>query len=190
MTDEQLISLLAQKNESAFRVLVERYEQKVYNTVIGFLRADDFADDVAQEVFIAVYQSIGSFRRDSTLSTWIYRIAVTKSLEFLRKQKRKKRWGMVYSLFDDSGRLVYDAKHYHHPGVAVEDQETAQALFNAIDQLSEQQRTAFTLQKLEGLSYEEVASVMHTTVPSVESLIQRAQVNLRKHLTVYYKSMQ
>jgi RNA polymerase sigma factor, sigma-70 family len=189
LKDEELIDLLAQKDESAFRVLVERYEQKVYNTVIGFLRSDDFADDVAQEVFIAVYQSIGSFRRDAALSTWIYRIAVTKSLEFLRKQKRKKRWGLFYSLFDDDGQLRYDAGNNHHPGVALEDKETAQALFAAIDKLPDQQRTAFTLLKVEGMSYDEVAQVMSATVSSVESLIQRAQGNLRKYLADYYKSM-
>jgi len=189
LNEEQLIGLLIEKNEVAFRYLVDLYENKVYNTVIGFLRSDEYADDVAQEVFITVYQSIGSFRKESTLSTWIYRIAVTKSLEFMRKQKRKKRFGIFYSLFGEELSPKFETTSYDHPGVALENKETSEALFKALDKLPETQRTAFALHKMEGMSYEEASQVMNTTVSSIESLIHRATVNLRKYLADYYKNL-
>ena len=189
MNEEQLIGLLIEKNEAAFRQLVDLYENKVYNTVIGFLRSDEYADDVAQEVFITVYESIGGFRKESSLATWIYRIAVTKSLEFIRKQKRKKRFGIFYSLFGDDVAPKFEKVSYDHPGMVLESKETSEALFKALDKLPESQRTAFTLHKIEGMSYEETSQVMNTTISSIESLIYRATINLRKYLTDYYKSL-
>ena len=189
MNEDELIGLLIDKNEVAFRHLVDSYENKVYNTVIGFLRSDEYADDVAQEVFITVYESIGNFRKESTLATWIYRIAVTKSLEFIRRQKRKKRFGVFYSLFGDDVAPKFEKVSYDHPGVTLENKETSEALFKALDKLPETQRTAFTLHKIEGMSYEEASQVMNTTVPSIESLIHRATLNLRKHLADYYKNL-
>ena len=189
MTEEQLIHLLVQKDESAFRHLVTLYEGKVYATVISFLRADEYADDVAQEVFIKVHESIGDFRRESSLSTWIYRIAVTQSLAFLRKQKRKKRWGAMFSLFGEDNAPRFEEVSYHHPGLTLENKEMGEALFKAIDQLPETQKTAFTLHKLKGLSYEEVSEVMNLTLSSVESLMHRANTNLRKYLFQYYKNL-
>lgn len=189
MNEEQLIGLLIDKNEVAFRHLVDLYENKVYNTVISFLRSEEYADDVAQEVFIAVYESVQSFRRESSLSTWVYRIAVTKSLEFLRKQKRKKRWGAFYSLWGEDLAPQFEAVSYDHPGVALEDKQTAEALFKALDRLPETQRTSFTLHKIDGHSYEETAQIMSTSISSVESLIHRATNNLRKYLADYYKNL-
>jgi RNA polymerase sigma-70 factor (ECF subfamily) len=189
LNEEQLIGLLIEKNEVGFRHLVDLYENKVYNTVIGFLRSDEYADDVAQEVFITVYESIGSFRKESSLATWIYRIAVTKSLEFIRKQKRKKRFGIFYSLFDEDAAPRFEIVSYDHPGVALENKETSEALFKALDKLPETQRTAFTLHKIDGMSYEETSQIMNTTVSSIESLIHRATVNLRKYLADYYQNL-
>ena len=119
MNEEQLIGLLIEKNEVAFRHLIDQYQNKVYNTVIGFLRSDEYADDVTQEVFITVFESIGSFRKESTLSTWIYRIAVTKSLELIRKQKRKKRWGIFYSLFGDELLPKFETVSYDQSGSSI-----------------------------------------------------------------------
>jgi RNA polymerase sigma-70 factor (ECF subfamily) len=157
--------------------------------VISFLRSAEYADDVAQEVFIAVHQSIRGFKQESSLSTWIHRIAVTKSLEFLRKQKRKKRWGTLYSLWGENSDPKFEATSYDHPGVALENKQTAEALFKALDRLPDTQRTAFTLHKLDGHSYDEAAQIMNTTVSSIESLIHRATNNLRKYLETYYKAL-
>ena len=100
------ISSIKQKDPDSFKELVETFKDNVYNTCFGFLRNAEDAQDVAQEVFIEVFESIDGFREDAKLSTWIYRIAVTKSLEYLRWKKRKKRWAMVQSLWNSEGEAT------------------------------------------------------------------------------------
>ena len=92
---------MAIENERAsdFKALVERYQEKVRSTCFRFVHNGEDADDLTQEVFIQVYASLPRFREDSGLSTWIYRIAVNKALDFIRRQRRKKRFGQLTSLF-------------------------------------------------------------------------------------------
>lgn len=189
LNESQLIERLTRQEEAAFRELIHRYQTNVYQTVISFLRSSAHADDVTQEVFIEVYESIHGFRQQSSLSTWLYRIAVTKSLEHLRKNKARKRWGFLYSLWDDDGTLRFDAPGYDHPGVSLENKERAEALFRAVEQLPELQQTAYTLAKIKGLSQQEVAEVMGTSSAAVESSLHRATQNLRKQLTHYYNQL-
>ena len=160
----------------------------VYNTALGIVQNAEDAEDIAQEVFVQVHQSVGTFKGDSKFSTWLYRITITKSLDHERRKKRKKRFAFVKSLFGEDSEVVINPPDFHHPGVVLDKKEDATALFKAIEQLPENQRIAFTLHKVEGLSYQEVSEVMKTTVSSVESLLHRARSNLRKILEQYYKS--
>ena len=89
MNEQELIQQLRQRDESAFRQLVESYRNKVYNTVLNILQDTSEAEDSAQEVFIQVYESISSFKEESSLSTWIYRIAVRKALDKLRRRNSR-----------------------------------------------------------------------------------------------------
>lgn len=183
MTEQELIQLLKQGDEAAFRYLVETNQDRIYNTVLGIVQNTADAEDVSQEVFMQAFRSIGSFKGESKISTWLYRIATTRSLDLLRNRKSKKRFGFLQRLFNDSGELQFDPPDFHHPGVALEQKENAAKLFKAIARLPENQRIAFTLHKLEDLSYQEVSEVLQTTVPAVESLMHRAKQNLRKMLT-------
>ncbi len=98
MTEEQtLVEKLKQKEAWAFKELVDAYQNMVYNTCLAIVKNENDAEDLSQDVFVQVYQSISSFKGDSKLSTWIYRIATTKSLDHERKKKRKKRFGFVRS---------------------------------------------------------------------------------------------
>lgn len=187
MSETELIARLKDGEEAAFREVVETWKDMVYNTVLGVVQHAEEAEDVTQEVFIQVYESISQFKGDSKLSTWLYRIAVTKSLDHLRKKKRKKRFAFLQSLFGVNEEEVRHDPEFLHPGVALENKENAKILFQAIDKLPDNQKTAFTLHKLEGLSYQEVAEVMETSVSSVESLMHRAKGNLRKLLEDYYQ---
>jgi RNA polymerase sigma-70 factor (ECF subfamily) len=181
--DEQLlIENLKKGDEAAFREIVETRQGMVYNTVLGLLQNAEDAEDVTQEVFIKVFESVRQFKGESAFSTWLYRIAVTTALEFLRKKKRKKRFAFVTGLFGDSASPLYEPADFVHPGVQLDNRENARILFGAIHRLPENQRVAFTLHKIEGLSYQEVADVMHTTVSAIESLLHRAKQNLRKML--------
>lgn len=179
----ELIERLKQGDEAAFRTLVERYQDLVYNTALGVVQNESDAEDVAQEVFIQVYRSIGSFKSEAKLSTWIYRITTTRALDLLRARKSKKRFGLLKRLWETPEESpVENIQDFNHPGVSLERKEEAAQLMAAIAQLPENQKVAFVLHKLEGLSYLEIAEVMGNTLPAVESLMHRARLNLRKIL--------
>jgi RNA polymerase sigma-70 factor (ECF subfamily) len=179
----ELIERLKQGDEAAFRTLVERYQDLVYNTALGVVQNDTDAEDVAQEVFIQVYRSIGSFKSEAKLSTWIYRITTTRALDLLRARKSKKRFGLLKRLWETPEESpVENIQDFNHPGVSLERKEQAAQLMAAIAQLPENQKVAFVLHKLEGLSYLEIAEVMGNTLPAIESLMHRARLNLRKIL--------
>jgi RNA polymerase sigma factor (sigma-70 family) len=182
LNEFELIQGLRNADERAFRFLVDTYQDRVYNTAIGIVQNAEDAEDVAQEVFIQVYRSIHSFKGESKLSTWLYRIATTRSLDVLRSRKSKKRFGFIQRLFGDGTEPLYEIPDFNHPGVSLDRKENAGKLFKAISQLPENQKIAFTLHKLEDLSYQEVSEVMQTTVAAVESLMHRAKLNLRKTL--------
>ena len=186
MEEYQLIDLLKKQDRLAFRQLVQTYQDKVYNTCMGFVRHEQDAEDIAQEVFIEVFHSVTKFREESKLSTWIYRITVSKSLEFIRKKKSKKRTAFLQSLFGLSQEVIYS--DYVHPGIQMENRERAKILFEAIGKLPENQKIAFTLHKVEALSYQEIAQIMDTSLSSVEALMHRARKKLQKLLAVFYKN--
>ena len=173
--------------ESDFRDIVFENQDRVFNTCLGFMKNAEEAKDMAQEVFIHIYQNISKFKGDSKLSTWIYRIATNKCLEEIRRKGRKKRSAQLSDITDES--VKNKAADFFHPGVALEDQERATVLFEAIDQLPDQQKTAFTLAKVEQLSYEEIGKVMEKSIGSIESLLFRAKKNLQKLLTNYYEAI-
>lgn len=187
LKENELLPRLQKQDAQAFRQFVESYQDQVYNTCLGFLRHPQDAEDITQEVFIEVHKSIAQFREDSKLSTWVYRIAVSKSLDAIRKMKRKKRFAPLQSLMGGTKNEEVGGTDFQHPGIELENQERAQVLFQAIDQLSTNQKVAFTLHKIEGLKHEEIAAVMQTSQASIESLIHRAKKNLQKKLSHYYK---
>ena len=189
MDERILVEQLKQGDEAAFKTIVETWQNMVFNTALGIVQNSEDAEDIAQEAFVQVHQSIGSFKGESKFSTWLYRITVAKALDHERRKKRKKRFAFVKSLFGDESEVVVHPPDFNHPGVALDKKENAAVLFRAISELPENQRIAFTLHKVDGLSYQEVSEVMNTSVSSVESLMHRAKTNLRKQLEKYYKEM-
>lgn len=187
MTEKELIVLLKKKDREAFKVIVEQYEDTVYNTSLGMLQNEEDAEDIAQEVFMQVFESIHSFKEESKFSTWLYRITITKSLDFLRKKKRKKRFSWIQGLYGENDEEMAEAPDFMHPGIKLENKEEAAVLFKAIEKLPEKQKAAFILNKLESLSYAEIAEIMGTSIVAVDSLFQRSKKNLRKDLAAYYK---
>lgn len=189
MQETVLINNLQNGDEQAYRQFVDAYEVQVFNTVLSLVQKREEAEDLAQEVFMEVFRSIGKFKGDSSLQTWVYRIATNKSLESIRKKKTAKRFAFLSSLFGAEQELLHHPVEFDHPGVQVEKKEMAKILFQAISKLPENQRAAYTLAQVEGLSYEEVAAVLETTKSSVESLLFRAKGNLKKVLRNYYESV-
>ena len=182
MTEQELIIGLKEGDNLAFKQLVETKQALVYNTVLGLLQNVEDAEDVTQDVFIKVFESINQFKGESALSTWIYRVAVTTALEFIRRKKRKKRFGFLSPILGQDNEPTLDLPDFQHPGVELDKKEKASILFKAIEQLPENQKVAFILNKVEGLSYQEVAEIMKTSLSAVESLLHRAKTNLKEIL--------
>ncbi len=187
MEESIFIKRLQTRDRDAFNELTIRFKDKVLNTALGLVHDQEDAEDITQEVFIEIFQSISEFKGLSKLSTWVYRITVQKSLEHIRRKSRKKRSGIILSLFGKEQVLpVASDSPFYHPGVKMENKERSAVLFKAIAQLPINQQTSFTLSKLENLSYAEIAEVMEVTESAVESLLFRAKQNLRKILADYY----
>lgn len=189
MNDSEIIDKLKQGNEAAFKKLVDGHRQMVVNTCFGLLHNIDDAEDLAQDVFIEVFRSVENFRADSKISTWLYRIAVNRSLNFIRDNKKRK-W---FQSFDDAVESKKEtlnllaAGYSDNPESGTENSQRALILHEAIDSLPENQRVAFTLNKYEDLAYKEISEVMNLSVSSVESLIHRAKKNLQKKLYKCYQ---
>ncbi|MDZ4665219.1 MAG: RNA polymerase sigma factor [Bacteroidota bacterium] len=176
-------------SNASFNDIVNSNKSRVFNTAISFLQNREDAEDITQDVFIEVYHSLEKFKQQSSISTWIYRITINKSLDFLRKKNRRKEYGFIRNLFyKESGEINLDKGHFDHPGVLLEKKENARILFAAIELLSENQKTAFILFHVEELSQKEIAEVMGTSPKAVESLIQRAKATLREKLENLYKN--
>lgn len=177
--------------ESDFEAIVRGHQEKVRNICYRFARNREDADDLAQEVFIQVHGSLGRFRREADLSTWIYRIAVNTSLSFLRRSKRRKRLAALRSLFGPEGReVVVPAPRLEEPQHRLEEEERKRILAWAVDRLPEGQRTAITLDRYEGFDHQEIAAIMGLSVPAVEALLHRAKERLRKDLAGYFEKGQ
>ena len=175
-------------NSPDFRILVEKHQEKVRNTCFHFVNNPQDADDVAREVFVQVYQSLEHFRNESEISTWIYRIAVNKSMDFLRKKKRQKRFAQVITLFGIAEKTVENLPSAtDSPDLEFEKNERKKILDHTIDRLPDNQATAIRLSKYEGFSNKEIAAIMDISLSAVEALLHRAKKNLKKKLRRYFE---
>ena len=189
MSEAEIIQKLQQGNEQAFRQMVEKYQKLVVNTCFGMLHNTQDAEDIAQEVFIEVFRSVEKFRADSKLSTWLYRIAVNRSLNFIRDNKKNKWFQSIDESVKSKNALHENLANTKsdQPEFVMENKQRATMLHEAIDSLSQNQKVAFTLSKYEELSYQEISVVMDVSLSSVESLLHRAKKNLQKKLYTCYK---
>ena len=171
-----MVAQLQEGSEAAFRILVERYQDRIYRTVFALLRNPEEAEDVAQEVFVEIYQTIGQFRGEAALSTWLYRLATSLALKNLRRARAKKRFAYFTSL------LGFEPPDHAHPLALLVGQQQLEQLLAHLARLPIQQQVAFTLRHEQELSYEQIAAVLGTTVAAVESLLFRARQTLRKYV--------
>lgn len=177
-SETELLARIKSGDKDAFAELMSVYQKNVLNTCYRFLLSKEDAEDVSQDVFIEVYHSIGSFRGDSKISTWIYRIAVTKSLDEIKRKSRKKR---ITSIGKTLGldKIANWTAGNERPDKSLEDKEGLDLLMEALNRLHESQRVALTLSKIEGYSNTEIAEIMQTSLTAVDSLIYRAKMNLK-----------
>ncbi|MGQ1890043.1 RNA polymerase sigma factor [Thermophagus sp. OGC60D27] len=187
MNDDIIIKKLREKKEQAFATLLNHYRRRVVNICFGFVRNEQDAEEIAQEVFLEVYRTIDKFNGEVPLKVWLYRLSTQRSIDFIRTKTRKKRWSGLKNLFLD------DDNHWQLSGDSdasqqMETKELAQLLATVIARLPERQQKAFILSRNEGLSNAEIGKVLNSTESAVESLISRANRRLRELLNNYYNS--
>lgn len=160
----------------SFAVLYNTYAEMVYNLCLNYLQNQQDAEEVTQDVFVKVHQQQHQFEGRSTEKTWIYRIAINQCLDFLKSKRRLKRFGWLLPLNNEECSPYFTS--FDHPGVLLEDKEAIEALFNKINTLPEQQKTALLLKSIEHCSQQEIADIMGISTKAVESLLSRARKNL------------
>ena len=181
--EHNLVNEIIHGNEASFRIFVEKYQDMVFRTCYGFVKNTDDCDDVCQNVFIQAYKNIAKFKGDSAISTWLYKIAVNQSINFLRQNKWQKLVQKVDNLFQFSNAH----SNNQNPERLMEQSQEENILNNAIASLPENQRTAFILHKYDDLPQQQIAEIMEISVSAVESLVFRAKNNLQKKLVNYYR---
>ncbi|MCI0706027.1 MAG: sigma-70 family RNA polymerase sigma factor [Ignavibacteriae bacterium] len=175
-SDEVLITLFQQGDEGVFRILVDRYQEKLRNLIFSIFNEPAIVDDLAQEVFIKAYEALPNFRFQSSFYTWLYRIAVNRARDEMRKRKIRK-WLPLESMMESKDREFHE-KMTTHP-----DTSGAQELVSkGLQQLPEKFRVAVVLKDIEGLSYEQMAEVLQCEIGTVKSRLSRARSMLRKVL--------
>jgi RNA polymerase sigma factor (sigma-70 family) len=187
LTSDELIKQIASGDRTALKTLYAEFGKRVFNTALGLVQNREEAEEITQDVFVEVFRSAADFKFQSSVSTWLYRISMNKSLDAIRYRKRNKRFGFLTSIFHrESGEISVEKPDFEHPGVLLENQEKASILFKCIDKLAKSQRSAFVLSQVEQLPQKEIAAVMNLSEKAVESLLQRAKANLRGELEKFY----
>jgi RNA polymerase sigma-70 factor (ECF subfamily) len=174
-TDKELVKRVQKGDKGAFDLLVLKYEHKIVNLVLRYVRDPELALDISQEAFIKAYRALPRFRGDSAFYTWLYRIAVNTAKNYLAAQRRRPT-DIELDLQDpEQYGLHAKLKETDTPeGVALS-QELQETLERAIQALPDDLRTAIILRELDGMSYEEIAETMDCPVGTVRSRIFRAR---------------
>ncbi|GHC20723.1 RNA polymerase sigma factor RpoE [Aidingimonas halophila] len=181
-TDQQLVERAQQGDNRAFDLLVKKYQHKIIALVGRYVHDPSEVNDVTQEAFIKAYRALGKFRSESAFYTWMYRIAINTAKNHLVSRGRRPPGSDLdivdAEVVDHSGRL----SDLETPESAIARDQLESAVFEAIEQLPEDLRTAITLRELDGLSYEDIAQIMQCPVGTVRSRIFRAREAVDKYI--------
>lgn len=181
-TDQQLVDRVLNGNKNAFNLLVLRYQHRVAALIGRFVHDAQEVEDVSQETFIKAYRALNSFRGESAFYTWLYRIAVNTAKNHLVSRNRRPPATDVdidEAEIGDSGAVL---REIEDPAGTLARDKLKQAIAEAIDELPEDLRTAFTLREFSGLSYEDITEVMECPVGTVRSRIFRAREAIDKKI--------
>ena len=181
--DAQLIDEVGKGNQAAFDILFSKYNNKLYASLLAFTKSQDLAEDLTQKTFIRVWKKIETFRGDSSLFTWIYRIAINLAKnEFSSKQAKNQ--GITDNIDD-----TYDLESsISSPESHAIEAESMQAVMDFIASLPNDLREAISLREFDGKSYEEIAQITGSPIGTVRSRIFRAReeiLNFMKEEEIY-----
>jgi RNA polymerase sigma-70 factor (ECF subfamily) len=172
-SDDSLIMLFQNGEHAVFRFLVERYQEKVRNIIFSIFNDADVVDDIAQEVFIKVYQALRNFRFESSFYTWIYRITVNKCRDELRKKKVKRFFS--FQSFEKTTNLKIE----NMVTTTFDDENMKGVIEESLKKLPEKFRLPIILKDIDGMSYEEIAEVLECEVGTVKSRLSRGRTMLK-----------
>jgi len=188
-TDEkELVDRARHGDMGAYDDLVRRYQERIYSTVYHMTGNHEDANDLAQEAFIKAYQALKTFKGGSSFYTWVYRIAVNKTINFLKQRKNR-----VHISLND---MDFNAEHdpdlvslisEKTPRRDINLAELQEKLNEALQKLSEHHRLVVTLHDVQGLSHEEIAAIMDCNIGTVRSRLFYARQQLQAHLSDYLK---
>jgi RNA polymerase sigma-70 factor, ECF subfamily len=181
-TDQELIRKVADGDGAAFGTIVQRHEDRLYNTVYRLVGSAEDARDLVQETFVKAYQNLDGFRSSSSLYTWLFRIAVNTSLS----HRRKRKWLQVGGTPNADGDSLTAAEipdaAAPDPAAPIMAAETERIVQQALDELDEEQRTVVVLRDIQQCDYIEIAEILGVPPGTVKSRLHRARLVLREKL--------
>ncbi len=188
--DAELMLSFQQGDEGAFTELVHRYQGRIVSLAFRYLASAADAEDLAQEVFLRVYRAREKYEPSAKFSTWVYRVTVNASLNYLRGRKVRRNINAEMPAGSDEGGGGPDFADDRAPSPhgEAEKQELSEMLGEIVDDLPERQRIAILLNKYQGLSYQDTADAMEMSIPAVKSLLTRARVNIKDKLLPYLET--
>jgi RNA polymerase sigma-70 factor (ECF subfamily) len=186
LPNEELMTRVAKGDEYAFQILVERHQAAQLNLIYRFIGDPTNSQDLAQEVFLRVWQAARSYKPEAKFTTWLYRITANFCLNELKSSRRKK-WLRFFSAHTEDQTV--GAENFPDGSPSPEDllltRERSRQITSALQSLPENQRMALILKKYDDLSYEEIARILGCSVSAVESLLVRAKKNLQEKLKIF-----
>ena len=182
VNDNELILRLQRGDEWAFQLMVRRFRKKIFSIAYGITLDAEESQDIMQEVFLQVYRTIGDFRGDASLATWLHRITVNRSLNWKRRWARRFKWLHVSIDSTDGPSPAEPESDLPSPETRLANVQTRQQIDNALKMLPDQARTVFVLREQEGLSYEEIADAIGIKLGTVRSRLFHARKRLREIL--------
>ncbi len=174
----EIIADILNGNSESFGLIAEEYAQQLFRVALGYMRSKEEAEDIVQEVLIKAYNSLGTFKGESKLSTWLYRITINTCINEINKLKRRS----LFSSIEDVEGWALDVGDQKNPEQQLIEEETNRKVRKAIYKLPPKQKTAFILQRYRELSQKEISEIMGMTEGAVEQLLQRGKSNLKKRL--------
>lgn len=180
-SDQELIDQCLAGQTDAFGVLVTRYQDRLYGTLVHMVGSAHEARDVSQEAFVLAFQKLNSYRQESAFYSWLFRIAYNTAIS--RHRRRRPATASVDAIREKTGTEPADHRPESDPAYQMHTSERQALVARALEQLAEEFRTVIVLREMEGMSYEQIAELVACPVGTVRSRIHRARSELRENLT-------